>query len=492
LAATSVPTEPAAPRAASAIEVRSIDYVPEGERHGKVWQQGPFWFLGNFQPFTLGIGLIGPGLGLSLTWTIVASLLGIAFGTFFMAFHASQGPQLGLPQMIQSRAQLGYRGVLLALIATAFTFIGFNVIDVVIIDQGLHNIFGWDPTLVGIAITVLAVVLAIYGHDWLHRAFRILFFASLPLWGLLTLAIVLGHAGGGTPPEAGFTLVAFMVQFTVAASYNITYAPYVSDYSRYLPRDTRTSRIVASVFFGAAGSPLWLIPLGAWMASRLGTTDALTGIHDAGNSFIGGLGSLLAIISVLALVATMGLNAYSGMLTFVTAFDSFRPITPTRRLRVVTILALGVVWAVIGIGIIGDRNATTVLNNTLLIMLYLLVPWTAVNLVDYFFVRRKQYAITDMFRPDGGIYGRWAWRGLAAYVLGIVAEIPFAVLGTFYTGPIAKNLLSGVDYAFAVGLAVAGGAYYLFSRSLDLSGERADVARSEAALAGAGSEPVQA
>ena len=30
-------------------------------------------------------------------------------GTLFMAFHASQGPQLGLPQMIQSRGQFGYR-----------------------------------------------------------------------------------------------------------------------------------------------------------------------------------------------------------------------------------------------------------------------------------------------------------------------------------------------------------------------------------------------
>ena len=30
------------------IEVRSIDYVPRAERHGKVWHQGPFWFAGNF------------------------------------------------------------------------------------------------------------------------------------------------------------------------------------------------------------------------------------------------------------------------------------------------------------------------------------------------------------------------------------------------------------------------------------------------------------
>ncbi len=29
-----------------------------------------------------------------------------------------------------------------------------------------------------------------------------------------------------------------MAQFSVAAAYNITYAPYVSDYSRYMPRKT--------------------------------------------------------------------------------------------------------------------------------------------------------------------------------------------------------------------------------------------------------------
>ena len=43
--------------AAAGIESRSIDWVPENERHGRVAAQGPFWFLGNFQPFTVGIGI---------------------------------------------------------------------------------------------------------------------------------------------------------------------------------------------------------------------------------------------------------------------------------------------------------------------------------------------------------------------------------------------------------------------------------------------------
>ncbi|HEX3312987.1 MAG TPA: cytosine permease, partial [Streptosporangiaceae bacterium] len=93
------------------IEVHSIDWIPDTERHGKTWQQTMLWFLGNFQYFTIPIGFVGPALGLSLGWSILAGVLGIWFGTLFMAFHATQGPVFGLPQMIQTRAQLGYRGV---------------------------------------------------------------------------------------------------------------------------------------------------------------------------------------------------------------------------------------------------------------------------------------------------------------------------------------------------------------------------------------------
>jgi purine-cytosine permease-like protein len=43
-----------------AIESRSIDFVPEAERHGRVADQGPFWFLSNFHFFAIAIGFVGP------------------------------------------------------------------------------------------------------------------------------------------------------------------------------------------------------------------------------------------------------------------------------------------------------------------------------------------------------------------------------------------------------------------------------------------------
>src|SRR3954449_11629573 len=155
------------------IEVHSIDWIPDTERHGKTWQQTMLWFLGNFQYFTIPIGFVGPALGLSLGWSILAGVLGIAFGTLFMAFHATQGPVFGLPQMIQSRAQFGYRGVVVPLFAVLFTYMAFNVADQVLLAEGMHGAYGWSANLVAIVASVGACLLAIYGHDWVHRVFRI-------------------------------------------------------------------------------------------------------------------------------------------------------------------------------------------------------------------------------------------------------------------------------------------------------------------------------
>ncbi len=465
------------------IEVRSIDWVPDEERHGRLWHQGPLWFLGNFQYFSVPIGFIGPALGLSLGWTVLAAAAGIVVGTLFMAFHASQGPTMGLPQMIQSRAQFGYRGVVVPLVATLFTYLAFNIVDTVLLASGLNSAFGWNATIVGVLAAVGASALAIFGHDWLHRAFRILLYLSVPLMIIVTVGIITGGAGGGAAPDGEtFTWVAFLAQFSAAAAYNITYAPYVSDYSRYLPASTRPGKVIAAVFFGASTSAIWLIAIGAWLASRLGATDGLAGLQLAGNTVFRHLGDAVALLSALALWATMGMNAYGGMLTVLTGVDSFRRLRPARAHRVVTIVVLTIIWYVISQLVTGDAISTVATSLTL--MLYLLVPWTATNLVDFFFVRRGHYAIVDLFRPDG-IYGAWGWRGLTAYGVGLLVEVPFMVLPALgswsYTGPLA-TALGGVDIAWVVGLIVSAVVYVALSRSLNLSAERAAERTSEATL----------
>ena len=457
---TNTEQRPTDPRPRGGVETRSIDWIPPQERHGKVHHQGPFWFLTNFHPFTVALGLVGPALGLSLGWTILAAAVGVLFGTIFLALHGSQGPTLGLPQMIQSRAQLGYRGVTIILFAALFTFIAYNVVDIVLIDAGFQSLFGWNATALGLSIGAGSIILAAWGHDWLHRAFRVLFWLSLPLWLILTVGMLTGHAGGQANPDLGFNTVAFVAVFTIAASYNITYSPIVSDYTRYLSEKVSSRALIGAVYWGASVSAIWMIALGAWLGARFGATDTLVGLHDASNNVMAGTGAALVIISGLALVATMGLNTYSATLTVLTAINCFHPLRAMPRHRVGITVALGTFSTVVGVWVVHDVN--TAISNALVIMLYLLAPWTAVNLVDYFLVRKGHYNVAEISNPRS-LYGQWAWRGMTAYGLGVAAEVPFMMV-SFYQGPVAQAI-GGVDIAFAVALVVAGVSFFLFSRT---------------------------
>jgi len=439
-------------------EAHSIDPVPDSERRGSVGRQGLFWFAFNLQPVSLALGFVGPAMGLSLTWTVIASVAGLLLGTIFVAFHAIQGPRLGLPQMIQSRAQFGYRGVLIPLFATAFTFLGYNIVNISIAKEGMRTLYGFDPAVVAVVITAVGMVAAVFGHDLLHRAFRVAFWLSLPLWAALSAGLLLGRVHHAPYVAGGFTALAFASQFAVTASYAISGAPFVSDYTRYLSRDTHSTSMIAAVFIGTVASPIWLIPVGAWMALRLRTSDALAGIATAGNDTLPLLGDALVIVSIAVFAVMIGANTYSGVLTVVTAADSLRSVTPTRRLRVVTTVGFTAVSLLLGLVL---SDSTTTIDALLIIMLYLLVPWTAVNLTDYFLIRRGQYDIAALYTPDGE-YGTWSTQGLIAYFAGIAAELPFAVL-PFYVGPAARAL-GRVDVAFVVGLAVSASLYVAMTR----------------------------
>jgi nucleobase:cation symporter-1, NCS1 family len=458
------------------IESRSIDYIPERERHGKLASQGPFWFLGNFHFFTISIGFVGPGMGLSAGWTTLAGALGIMFGTIFMAFHGSQGPEMGLPQMIQSRAQFGYRGVALALLATLFVFVGFNVVNVALIMDGLKNVFGLSPAVVAIAAAVAGAVLAVFGHDLMHKAFKWALIVTLPLYALVTVALLMGVGKSGAaaaPVHLGFNWVAFITQFAIGASYNISYAPYVSDYSRYLPKHTSRVKLISAIFLGASLSGAWMIGLGAWLAQQLKATDALVALNQVGSALFPGCGTLIVVVSVAGFLPIIALNTYSAMLTLLTGIDSFRKIQPTRNARIGAVLAISAILLACTLSLRG--NGVALLNTFLVLLLYFLVPWTAVNLVDYFFVRKGRYAISHFFTPDG-IYGAWQARGIASYLIGFAAMIPFFDIvdnesgKEIFVGYFAR-LMDGIDLAWLVGLVVAGGVYYVLSRSLDLAAE---------------------
>ncbi|MEU9239460.1 cytosine permease [Streptomyces sp. NPDC048385] len=462
----------------SGLEIRSIDYVPLDERHGKLWHLGPLWFMSNAQIATLAVGLISITEGGNLIWSLLAIVAGTLIGTFFMAFHSAQGPQLGLPQMIQSRPQFGYVGALLVWLFAYVQYAGFNVFNTVLAGQALDTTIHGGVKLWVVVVTAIALVVALVGYDIIHRAERFLTYTFLVVFGIFTVGVLVTlHYPAGSFDLGAFKVTPFLAQFGVVAGYQISWAIYVSDYSRYLPPDVTVRKTFYWTYFGSALGGIWLMVLGTLLAAWAGDSfDTIPSINAAGDKVFDGFGAIVLLFSALGLISVTALNMYGGSLTLISAIDSFKRVRPTLGVRLVT---LGVTAA---LSLIGALAATsdflTNFNNFLLLVLYLFIPWTSVNLMDYYVVRRGHYAIAEIFKPDG-IYGRWGWQGIVSYLVGFAVMIPFFSVGTLFVGPVAKAL-DGADISLFVGLPVSALLYWWLTRSIDVEAETR-VAEAEAA-----------
>src|ERR1700722_8440109 len=256
------------------IEKRSIDYVPIAERHGKVWHLWPVWFSGDAHLATVATGVVGVALGGHLLWMALAVLFGCAFGTFFMAFHSTQGPQLGLPQMIQSRPQFGYVGALLVWGVALIAYIGFNAFNQILAAQTVLSLYGGDATLTMLVFTILSVSLAVIGYDLIHLAQRWIAYVLIVALLIFTVAAL---ARVHLPPQElalhDFRAVPFLAQFFAAASYQIAWSIYVSDYSRYLPRDVGVAASFWWTYLGAFVGGTWMMLVGTLSAALYPTME---------------------------------------------------------------------------------------------------------------------------------------------------------------------------------------------------------------------------
>ncbi|MFH7339856.1 purine-cytosine permease family protein [Streptomyces sp. KHY 26] len=461
----------------SGIEVRSIDYVPLNERHGKLWHLGPLWFMSNAQIATLAVGLIGVTGGGNLVWSLLAIVAGTVLGTFFMAFHSAQGPQLGLPQMIQSRPQFGYVGALLVWLFAYVQYAGFNVFNSILAADALHTTLhgGVKPWV--LAVTAVALVIALVGYDIIHRAERILTYVFLVVFGIFTVGILLTlHYPAGSFDLGAFEWTPFLAQFGVVAGYQISWAIYVSDYSRYLPPDVTVRKTFYWTYLGSALGGIWMMVLGALLAAWAGGHfETIASIDTAGDKVFDGFGAIVLLFAALGLVSVTALNMYGGSLTLISAIDSVRRVRPTLAVRLLT-LALTAALSVVG-ALAATAHFLADFNDFLLLVLYLFIPWTAVNLMDYYVVRRGHYAVAEIFNPRG-VYGRWGWHGIISYLVGFAVMVPFFSVGTLYTGPAAKAL-GGADISLFIGLPVSALLYWWLTRSLDVEAE-ARLARAEA------------
>ncbi|HYA00754.1 MAG TPA: cytosine permease [Candidatus Binatia bacterium] len=458
------------------VEERSIDWIPPAERHGTPRNLFNIWFASNMQVTAAVVGAVAVSV-VSLPWALFALLIGNLVGVAFMAAHSAQGPTLGIPQMIQSRAQFGFYGAILPLILVLLMYIGFFAFSAVLGGAALSGWTGWNQTLCTIIVSAVCTVLAVYGYRMIHQYEKWIALVSALAFVFLTIRLLTLHSIGPVWTNSGLTFGNFFLGVTLAATWQITYAPYVADYSRYLPEKTSKA---ATFWWTAGGSVIgsvWMMAFGAVAAS---VAAKLFNFGDV-SFFMGlgfnGTGWLIALIIILGIIAVNVLNLYGMFMSTTTTVTALARLQVHRWTRAGFVLGAAVVGTIIAVAATSDFLSN--FQNFILFLAYFLVPWTAVNLTDFYFVRRQQYDISSIFTPKG-IYGAFDWRTVVAYLVAVAVEIPF-ISTTFFTGPMVQYL-GGGDISWILGLIVATVLYYVLH--LAIAQDR-PAATKERVLAGA-------
>lgn len=437
------------------LEKRSIEFVPHAERYGTPRRLFTIWFSSNFQVTALMVGTLGIASGLSFAWTLLGLLIGNLVGTIFMAAHSAQGPHLGVPQMIQSRAQFGVYGAAIPLLVMVTAAVLFLAASGVLMRDALKALvpISDDQAIVGVGI--LTFIIGFVGYELIHRLGAWMSLMSTLVFAS-ALTLILLHPNdviSTTAKGEGFSLTAFNLVVAQAASWTLGYGPYVADYSRYLPAHVSTRATFWTTYCGCALGSFAMMALGALVAVAI---PAALG-HDPATeiAMLFGRWAPLALgVIALGVIQYNVLCLYSAYMSSVTIFGAFG------GLRYVTASAKALVMAVLTVAATLVAIATqyrfdTFFADILIGQLYLLIPWSAINLADYYWVCRGHYEVGELYDPKGR-YGRFNRRTLAVYAVSIIGTIPFMKL-SFYTGFVANWL--GVDISWAVGLVLAGVMY---------------------------------
>jgi nucleobase:cation symporter-1, NCS1 family len=447
---------PAAEGAAAEIEAHSIDIIPESERHGRVGGQFLLWFATNANVFNFVLGGFAIAFGLNVLWAVIAMVVGTLLGMAFTALHAVQGPRLGVPQMIQSRGQFGFYGAILIFLASILLDVGYLAAQQVTQSDSLNDIVGGIsiPWWI-IIVTVPAVLLAVYGYDWIHR---IQPYLTVLFGGVLIAAVILTATSGHSLAKGmgGTHLSSFPIFIAAVGLFfmnMLSWAVYVSDYSRYLPKNVSGPKTFWAVFSGNALGTILYAGLGIWVVAMVPTSSF------APASLASIIGKWILPIFALSLLGSDALNAYTGMLAVESVRSAVQRVVASRVARVTGLLLMFVIATVLA-----ETGYKTFLNsfeNFIDVLLFFFVPWSVINLVDFYIVKKGKYDVKSFFTPKGA-YGGFRWVAIIPYLVALGAQIPF-LDQTLYVGP-AVHALGGADISWLVGFVVAGAGYLLASR----------------------------
>jgi NCS1 family nucleobase:cation symporter-1 len=444
------------------VERRTIEVIPDDERYGSPASQFTLWFGANLQITAIVDGALAVVFGADPLWAIIGLLIGNVAGGVVMALHSAQGPGMGIPQMISSRAQFGVYGACLPLVLVVLMYLGFAATGTVLSGQAVNEIVGAEEPVVGILIFgSMTMLVAFVGYRWIHTLGRIASVVGGIGFTYLAIRVFTEYDVPALLSDQRFDVSAFLLAIALGAGWQLTFGPYVADYSRYLPRTTPRRSTFLGTFLGSVLGSQWSMTIGALVAAASGEAFLASQVAFIGDlAGDGAVATLIFVVIVVGKLAVNTLNAYGGFMTLVTTMTAF-----TRSYRVPSAVRAGFIFAFILasvlIALLASEDFLGKFRDFVLLLLTAFTPWSAINLIDYYLISKERYDLPALYDPDAR-YGRWNVTALVTYTIGIAVQIPF-VAQSLYTGPLAKEL-GGADISWIVGLIVTGTLYYLWAR----------------------------
>jgi|SRR5450756_778980 len=109
-------------------------------------------------------------------------------------------------------------------------------------------------------------------------------------------------------------------------------------------------------------------------------------------------GKWILPIMALSLLGSDALNAYTGMLALESVRSTFQKVVASRTARVIGLLVMFVVATVLAEA--GYKTFLTSFENFINVLLFFFVPWSVINLVDFYIVKKGRYDVTSFFTPQ--------------------------------------------------------------------------------------------
>ena len=415
------------------LELNSTNFIAENERRGSASDLFWPWCGANISLLALSYGAFFLDFGISFWQATFAAIIGTVLSFLIVGFSSLAGKKSNATTMILSRAAFGVKGNVLPGFLSYLVFVGWETVLVSLatlatgtvfervgnVDRNLAMIIGF---VIAVSITLIGGVLGFSVIMKLQKYLTIVTVLLTVGYIVLTIDTVDWNAVMQKPSGSVQGFIGALI-FGITGI-GLGWVNAAADYSRYLPRNVKSSSVIGWTVLGASVVPIVLVIYGAALsASDQKLSDAIA--MDP----IGALTTLLptwflvifSLVAILGLVGGAILDLYSSGLTLVSLG------IPLKRHIAAGVDGVLMLLGTIYIVWVAD-NFFIPFQGFLLTLGVPVAAWSAVFVTDVL-MRRKSYSESDLFSSSGR-YGAVNWSSIICVVVATIIGWGF-VTNTF-------------------------------------------------------------